>query len=328
MKPLLRNINFWAAVIIAVLPLFFSDDFLRVVSLGAIYAIAALGMSLLLGYTGQISLGQAAFTGIGAYTTALTMTLFNWSGPLALLSSIVVSSVIAFLLGKPILKLKGYFLALATLGFGEIFFVFVSQTDPVLRGFYGIPGVPGFTIAGYELSSYGQMYYLHWGIILGLVIFSGNMVKSSIGRALLAVNTDEVAASAMGVDVASYKLKIFVLCGAYGGIAGSLLANYVGTAQPHAFTVVFSIFIILAVVVGGMGNLWGVVISTVILAWLRDEKLSQYMEYSSLTFGIILIIIFIFCPQGISSLTKTLIDATKWQLLGAKLGGVLKRITS
>jgi branched-chain amino acid transport system permease protein len=328
MKRLFGNINFWAAVIIAILPLFFGDNFFRIVSLGAIYAIAALGMSLLLGYTGQISMGQAAFTGIGAYTTGLVTTLFNWPGPLALFSSIVVSAVIAFVLGKPILKTKGYFLALATLGFGEIFYVFVSQTDPVLRGFYGIAGVPSFTIAGYELSSYIQMYYLHWGILLGLLIFSQNMVNSRVGRALLAVNTDEVAASAMGVDVAKYKLKIFVLCGIYGGIAGSLLANYIGTAQPHGFTVGFSIFIILAVVVGGMGNLWGVVLSTVILAWLRDEKLSQYMEYSSLMFGIILILIFIFCPQGIGSLAKRIITATKWRPFGRRFGVVSKKAGS
>jgi branched-chain amino acid transport system permease protein len=308
MKRLFTNINLWAAVVIAVLPLFFSDNLFRILSLGAIYAIAALGMSLLLGYTGQISMGQAAFMGIGAYTTALATTRFNCPSPVAFLASIVVSSLMAFVIGKPILKTKGYFLALATLGFGEIFFVFVSQTDRILRGFYGISGVPNFSFAGYELSSYVQMYYLHWGILLALLVFSQNMVNSRVGRALLAVNTDEVAASAMGIDISSYKLKVFVLAGAYGGIAGSLMANYVATAQPHAYTVGLSIFIILCVVVGGMGNLWGVVLATAILAWLRDEKLSQYMEYSSLMFGVILILIFIFCPQGIASLFRRIVS--------------------
>jgi branched-chain amino acid transport system permease protein len=303
MKRLFSNINFWIAVIIGILPLFFPEDLFRILCLAAIYSIASLGICLLLGYTGQISLGQAAFAGIGAYTTAILTTHF-----------------------KPVLKTKGYFLALATLGFGEIFFVFVSRTDPFIGGLYGIGGVPYFSIAGYEFSSYIQMYYLDWAILLGLLIFSQNMVNSRVGRAILAIQTDEVAASAMGIDVASFKLKIFVICGAYGGIAGSLLANYISTAQPHGFTFWFSIFVVLAVVLGGMDNLRGAVFATVILTWLRDEKLSQYQEYSSLIFGIILILIFIFAPQGLGPLIKKVTSAARSRLLGQKMELIFKRV--
>ena len=302
MRYLLRNTNLRIALFLAVIPLFLPENLFPVLCLGAIYSIAALGMSLLLGYAGQISLGHAAFIGIGAYTTAILTTQFNWPVLAAFAAAIFVSSVIAYIIGKPILKTKGFFLALATLGFGEIFFVFTSRTDPVIGGLVGIGGIPYFSIAGYEFSSYVQMHYLYWTILLGLVIYSQNMVNSRSGRAFRAISTDELAASTMGIDVAKYKLKIFVLSAAYAGIAGSLLATYLSMTQPYGFRVDLSIFIVLAVIVGGMGSLWGVVAATVVLTWLKDEQLSQYQEYSALIYGIILLLILIFVPQGLGSL--------------------------
>ena len=302
MRYLFKHSNLWVALFLAVVPLFLPEDLFQVVCLGAIYSIAALGMSLLLGYAGQISLGHAAFMGIGAYTTAILTTQLNWPVLTAFLASIVVSSVIAYIIAKPILKTKGFFLALATLGFGEIFFVFMSRTDPVIGGLVGIGGIPYFSIAGYEFSSDMQMYYLYWAILLGLVLYSRNVVNSRSGRAFRAISADELAASTMGIDVAKYKLKIFVLSAAYAGIAGSLLATYLSMAQPTGFRVELSIFIVLAVIVGGMGSLWGAVAATVFLTWLKDEQLSQYQEYSALIYGIILILILIFAPHGLGSL--------------------------
>lgn len=324
MKRLLRNYNFWAAVVIAILPLIFPEDTFRILCLAVIYSIASLGMSLLLGYTGQLSLGQAAFTGIGAYTTALLTTRFNCPASLALLCSMVLAAAIAFVIGKPILKTKGYFLALATLGFGEIFYVFVSHTE-YFGGMYGIGGIPYFSIAGYEFGSYILMFYLYSAVLLALLLFSQSMVNSRVGRALLAISTDEVASSAMGIDVAKYKLKIFVLCAAYAGIAGSFLACFVSSAQPQGFTINFSIFVVLAVVLGGMGNFWGAVLATTVLTWLRDEKLSHYQGYSSLIFGIILILIFIFSPRGFGPLIERLVSVKKLWQLKQKLNLVSKR---
>ncbi len=289
---------------LVLLPLFFPEDFFRILCVAAIYAIAALGMSLLLGYAGQISLGHAAFMGIGAYTTAILTTRYNCPVVLAFLASIAVTALIAFVVGKPVLKTKGYFLALATLGFGEIFYVFVSRTDAVIGGLYGLGGIPYFSIFGYEFSSYVQMYYLDWAILMGLIIYSQNMVNSRAGRAYRAISTDEVAASAMGIDVAGFKLKIFVLSGAYAGIAGSLMATYLSTAQPHGYGVQLSIFVVLAVIVGGMGNLWGTVVAAVILTWLKDEQLSRYQEYSTMIYGLILILILIFTPEGLASVRQ------------------------
>jgi branched-chain amino acid transport system permease protein len=323
-RNLLGNKNLWAAVILAVLPLIFPEDFFRFLCLAAIYSIAALGMSLLLGYAGQISLGHAAFLGLGAYTTAILTTLYNWPVFLAFLAAIVVSSGIAFVIGKPILRTKGYFLALATLGFGEIFYVFVSRTDPIIGGLVGIGGIPYFSIAGYEFGSYVQMYYLNWAILLGLIVYSQNMVNARPGRAFRAINTDEVAASAMGIDVASFKLKIFVLSAAYAGIAGSLLATYLSITQPDGFRVNLSIFIVLAVIVGGMGNLWGGVVATVVLTWLKDEQLTQYQEYSTLIYGIILILILVFIPQGLGAFGQRLFSGVRLGLLRQSSDSTLK----
>lgn len=164
MKRLLRNFNFWAAVVIAILPLIFPEDTFRILCLAIIYSIASLGMSLLLGHTGQLSLGQAAFAGIGAYTTALLTTRFNCPASLALFCSMGLAAAIAFVIGKPILKTKGYFLALATLGFGEIFYVFVSHTE-YFGGMYGIGGIPYFSIAGFEFDSYVRMFYLYSAVL-------------------------------------------------------------------------------------------------------------------------------------------------------------------
>ncbi|MEW5725732.1 MAG: branched-chain amino acid ABC transporter permease, partial [Thermodesulfobacteriota bacterium] len=147
MKQVLKNTNLWAAVILALLPLVLSEDNLRFLCLAGIYAIAALGMSLLLGYAGQISLGHAAFVGIGGYTSALLVTRYHCPSLLALPAAAAAASLAAYLIGKPILKTKGYFLALATLGFGEIFHVFCSRTTPVIGGLVGLGGIPYFSLA-------------------------------------------------------------------------------------------------------------------------------------------------------------------------------------
>ncbi|MEW5725052.1 MAG: branched-chain amino acid ABC transporter permease, partial [Thermodesulfobacteriota bacterium] len=150
-------------------------------------------------------------------------------------------------------------------------------------------------------SGYVPTYYLHWTILLLLVLYAGNLVASRTGRAFKAISTDELAASTMGVDVAGYKLKIFVISAAYAGIAGALLTTYLSMCQPDGFQVGLSIYIVLCVIVGGMGNLWGVVVATVVLTWLRDEKLTQYQEYGTFIYGIILILILIFAPQGLGA---------------------------
>ena len=287
--------------VVLVLPLIWSDPhFHHLMVLAGIYAILALGLSLFLGYAGQISLGHAAFFGIGAYTTAILTTRYAMPTVLAFWASAVTAAAAAFLIGKPILKLKGYFLALATLGFGEIFLVIVRETRTLTGGVIGIFGIPWFSIAGFSFGTYLKQYYLIWGVLLGLFLFSKNLVRSKWGRASLAVAASEDAAKSVGIDVAQTKIKVFVMSAAFAGFAGSLFACIMSTANPEAFGLGFSTLIVMMVILGGMGNLYGPILGAILLTYLMDV-LARYQEWSLPIYGVILILLLIFFPEGIGT---------------------------
>jgi branched-chain amino acid transport system permease protein len=294
-----KDLFYLGAICLA--PLIWSDPhFNHLMVLAGIYATLALGLSLFMGYAGQISLGHAAFFGIGAYTTAILTTRYALPTFFAFWASAFSAAVIAFLIGRPILKLKGYFLALATLGFGEIFLVIVRESTDLTGGVIGIFGIPWFSVTGFSFDTYLKQYYLTWGVVTGLFIFSKNLVRSKVGRALLAVAASEDAASSVGIDVSWIKLEVFVLSAAFSGVAGSLFACVMSTANPEAFSLGFTILIIMMVILGGMGNLYGPIAGAILLTWLMDI-LSKYQEYSLPIYGVILILLLIFFPDGIGT---------------------------
>lgn len=268
--------------------------------LAGINAILALGLSLFLGYTGQISLGHAAFFGTGAYTTAILTTRYAFPTLVAFLASALAAAALAYLIGKPILKLKGYFLALATLGFGEIFLVIVRESPNLTGGVIGIFGIPWFSLAGFSFDTYLKQYYLIWGVLIGLLLFSKNLIRSKMGRAFLAVAASEDAASTVGMKVVQIKIGAFVLGAAFAGFAGSLFACVMSTANPEAFGLSLSILIIMMVILGGMGNLYGPIAGAILLTWLVDV-LGKYQEYSLPIYGLILILLLISFPDGIGT---------------------------
>ena len=286
---------------IGLAPLIWSDShFHHLMVLAGIYAILALGLSLFMGYAGQISLGHAAFFGIGAYTTAILTTRYAFPTFVAFWASAVSAAVIAFFIGRPILKLKGYFLALATLGFGEIFLVITRESTDLTGGVIGIFGIPWFSVMGFIFDTYLKQYYLTWGVLIGLFIFSKNLVRSKVGRALLAVAASEDAASSVGINVPRIKLEIFVLGAAFAGLAGSLFACVMSIANPEAFSLGLTVSIVMMVILGGMGNLYGPIAGAILLTWLIDV-LSKYQEYSLPIYGVILILLLIFFPDGIGT---------------------------
>jgi branched-chain amino acid transport system permease protein len=271
-----------------------------VMILAGIHAILALGLSLFLGYTGQISLGHAAFFGTGAYTTAILTTRYGSPPFVAFWASAATAAALAYLIGKPILKLKGYFLALATLGFGEIFLVFVRETHHVTGGVIGIFGIPWFSLAGFSFDTYLKQYYLIWGVLIGLLLFSKNLIRSKMGRAFLAVAVSEDAASTVGMKVGYIKLGAFVVGAAFAGFAGSLFACVMSTANPETFGLNLSVLIIVMVILGGMGNLYGPIAGAIFLTWLLDI-LSSYQEYSLPIYALVLILLLITFPDGIGT---------------------------
>jgi len=284
-----------------VLPLIWSDPhFHHLMVLAGIYAILALGLSLFLGYAGQISLGHAAFFGIGAYTTAILTTRYAFPTFVAFWASAVTAACAAYLIGKPILKLKGYFLALATLGFGEIFLVIIRESTGLTGGVIGIFGIPWFSIAGFPFDTYLKQYYLTWGVLLGLFLYSKNLVRSKMGRAFLTVAASEDAASTVGINAAKIKIGVFVIGAAFAGFAGSLFACIMSTANPEAFSLNLSILIVMMVILGGMGNLYGPIFGAILLTWLIDI-LGKYQTWSLPIYGVILILLLIFFPDGIGT---------------------------
>jgi branched-chain amino acid transport system permease protein len=283
------------------LPLILTDShFHHLMVLAGMHAILALGLSLFLGYAGQISLGHAAFFGIGTYTTAILTTRYDVPSLLAFWVSALTASLFAYLIGRPLLKLKGYFLALATLGFNEIFLVLVREGPGFTGGVIGIFDIPFFSLAGFIFDTYLKQYYLIWGVLVGLVLFCKNLVRSRMGRAFLAVATSEDAASSVGINVSKIKLGLFVMGAAFAGFSGSLFACVMSTANPDTFSLNLSILIVMMVIFGGMGNLYGPLAGAIFLTFLIDA-LGQYQEYSLPIYGVILILLLIFFPDGIGT---------------------------
>ena len=196
---------------------------------------------------------------------------------------IILSALIAFLVGKPTLRLKGHYMAVATMGFGEILFIFFNELSPLTGGPSGLSGIPSLSFGGLVLE--GKMYlYLVWTLLLILLIISLNIINSRVGRALRAVHGSELAANAMGVDAAQYKIQVFVLSAVYASMAGSLYAHFVTFISPSSFNLMVSILLLMMVVVGGAEDIWGALLGTMILT-LLPEYLRGLEDYEVLAYG-------------------------------------------
>jgi len=262
-----------------------------------INGIITMGLSLLMGYAGQISLGHAAFYGIGAYSSGVLTTKYSVHPAGAFFAGILLSALIAWLVGKPTLRLKGHYMAVATLGFGEILFIVFNELSPLTGGPSGLSGIPTLTIFGNPIEG-GTYLYLVWGLIILLLIFSLNVINSRVGRALRAVHGNELAANAMGVDASRYKVQVFVLSAVYASMAGSLYAHFVTFISPSSFGLMFSILLLMMVVVGGAGTIWGALLGAAVLTVL-PEYLRGLEDFEVLAYGAILMGVLLYMPRGI-----------------------------
>lgn len=293
---------------LALLPLFNNSNYLlsTLIFIG-IYSIVTISLCLLMGYAGQISLGHAAFYGMGAYGSAILTLKFALNPWLALVAAAAITAVVAWAIGIPTLKLKEHYLALATLGFGVIVYIIFTQETAWTGGPSGLIGIPYLSLGSLVFDTDLSYYYLVWVIVLFTIYLATNIVNSRVGRALRAIHGSETAAEAMGVDTAAYKLKIFVLSAAFASIAGSLYSHYITMINPSPFGFKMSIEFVLMAVVGGIASIWGplVGVSVVIYLtqWLRDSI--PYLipsaggEVEIIAFGLILAVIMIFMPEGL-----------------------------
>lgn len=288
----------FALMILAIPAALRNNYYLMVLNVAALNVIVVIGINLLIGYAGQISLGHAAFFGLGAYLSAIfTVTLGLPLWPTILLA-MAVTGTVAFAIGIPTLKLEGHYLVMATLGFNVITYIVMIQLESVTGGPSGFAGIPRLTIAGFVLDSDREIYYLLWAISGGVMLLALNLIHSRVGRALAALSHNEIAARCAGVDTEGYKVKIFVISAVLASLAGSLYAHYLTFISPGTFSFFYSIQVVTMVLIGGIGSLWGSVFGAILLTAL-PEMLHAVKEYNVLIYGIILMVVLVFFPQGL-----------------------------
>lgn len=358
-------------VIILVFPLLITWTFgseslyyLKVMTFAGINAIVCIGLSLLLGYAGQISIGQAGFFAIGAYASGILTVKFGYPIWFGLVAGVAFNCLIALVAGIPVLKLRGHYLAMATLAIGEIVHITANaDTEPLVEmflgaawyvlGFFGYvfsfdsgpayeslatwmkpfmaltSGPSGFAqIPNMSLPFWGplttrtQWFYLTWGVVLAFMILSLNLIHSRIGRALRAIHGNEEAARAMGVNTPPLKVGVFIISAAMASIAGSLYAHNVSFIAPGTFSINESILFVVMVAVGGMMNVWGAVIGALVMTTLpeiiklAEEAAVKMFQTGAMTshsdvilimlYGLVLLLIMMFMPDGIVGLGQRL----------------------
>ena len=294
-------------LLLAVLGFFLEDSYLiRILVMLSLNIILAASVNLLVGYTGQICLAQAAFYGIGAYTSAVLTVKLGLSFWLALPASFIIAALCGALLGMPTLRLKGHYLAIATLGFGVIIHVVLNNWDAVTQGPMGIMGIEPPSILGFALSD-GNAYLAFVILFSALVMVAiATLLNSAYGRAFLAIKEDEISAEVSGVNTYLYKVLVFAISSGIAGLAGSLYAHYVHFISPESFGVTASIEILILAIVGGLGTLPGPVVGSGVLMFL-SELLRGTKELQLIIYGAMLVFVIIFLPQGIYPSMKNLL---------------------
>ncbi|TYB66060.1 branched-chain amino acid ABC transporter permease [Nonomuraea sp. PA05] len=309
------------AVVTLALPAVLDDSALAVYILLGLAAMVTVGVSLLMGYAGQVSLGQGAFYAIGAYTAALLA--LNGAPPLAgLLAAPVAAALSALVIGVPLLRLRGHHLAFATLAMQLILLSLAGQLE-FTGGDIGLQGIPQFSVGSFEATSASVYAYLTWAGLALVMLVTHNVITSRPGRALRALATSEIAAASAGIPVGRYKLVVFALSATFAGLAGGIYCFYTGYVAPGSFPVLISIQYIVMAVVGGLGTVWGAVVGATAITLLvqgldRLASLPGMPTYapsvlSYAVYALVLIGVVLFMPQG-------LVPAVSGRLSGKRAG--------
>ena len=286
------------AAIVLLLPLALQNNYYYEVAIQVgLNAIVCVGLNLLIGYAGQISLGHAGFFGLGAYGSAILTARYGWPPLAALACATAGVAVLAYLIGRPILRLRGHYLAMATLGMGIIISIVIATEDRLTGGPDGMP-VPALAAFGAALSGERVWYWVVGATLLAAVWLALNLVDSPHGRALRALHGSEVGAEVTGIDSARHKVKVFVISAVYAALAGSLTAHYAGFVTPAKVTFFHSIELVTMVVFGGMASTFGAVVGAAVLTVL-PQALTVFKEYEMVVFGAVMMLTMIFMPRGL-----------------------------
>lgn len=297
-------------VAIAVAPLVVTDRFLlKVFTFTGINALVTIGLALLFGYAGQVSMGQAGFMGLGAYTCALLSTRTDLPWLVTVLAAALVAGAGGLLLSLPSLRLKGHYLAMATLGFGELMMLAFTEAEPLTGGVNGFLGIPFPSIGGFEFKDPAALYWLVWGMAALAGLLAANVTSLQPGRAMRALHGSELGALASGVDVVSVKVSAFVFSAMTAGVAGALYAAVVGFISPSVFTLQASVTFLAMAVLGGSGSLAGPLLAAIALTLVQyldalipgisRDAAAVLQEYQSDIYGLVIVLVVLFAPAGI-----------------------------
>jgi branched-chain amino acid transport system permease protein len=286
------------ALILVAVPLLDSPYLTAVTIIVALHALPALGLSLVMGFAGQISLGHAAFYGLGAYGSAVLALRLGLSPWLATPVAVLATGLVAYGLGRAIFRLRGHHLALATLGLGIVASIGFVELRGLTGGAIGLSGIPPYAAGDVDFGNDASFFLLAWGVAVLAYLAVGNLVDSPAGLAIRGLGDSERGAQSLGVDAARLKCRIFALGAMLAALGGALYAHYIGFISPQPFGVGFSIRLLVMVAIGGFRSIGGV-LAGVAFATLVTEPLQDLGYYDVVVFGALLVLITIFCPDGL-----------------------------
>lgn len=301
------------ALAVAGVPLVIDDRFLlKVLIYVGLNCLVVVGLAVVFGFAGQVSMGHAGFVGIGAYTCSLSVVRFDLPWIVGLALAGVIAAAGGLVLALPSLRLRGHYLAMATLGFGELMTLFFVEAEPLTGGVDGLGGIPYPAIGAFEFREPALLYWLVWGIVGLALVLAANLTRSRPGRAMRAVHHSEAGAIACGVDVAGVKVRAFAFSAFLAGISGALYASVVGFVSPSVFTTTASVTFLAMTTLGGGGSLLGPLAAATLLTLLQyidalipglsRETTSLVQEYQSDIYALAMIAVLLFAPGGLASL--------------------------
>ncbi|MDB5805589.1 MAG: transporter permease protein [Betaproteobacteria bacterium] len=307
-----RKAGWLLPVVAIILPLFIGGlpSALNLAILVGIYFTVCIGLTLIFGIGGQLSLAPAAFYGLGAYTSALLSTRLGVPVLLGFVAAGVLCGVIGWLLARPLLRLRAVYLAIATLAFGDILNTLIRANSEITGGSSGIVNLPSPALGSFEFNTPLRYYFLVWAIALFALWIGNNIVKSRIGIGLRGLAESEIGAASCGIDVARYKAWMFTIGAILPGVAGGLLVHYLGFISPDSFTTQFSILIVMILAVGGRDSLLGA-LTGAILVTVLPIMLASYEKYSPVIFAVLFLGSVMFMPKGLAG--AAMAAMSKWR---------------
>lgn len=302
---------FLAAVVIAAVPLLVTDRFLlKIFTFAGINALVVTGLALLFGYAGQVSLGHAAFVGLGAYTCAFCTVRLEWPWLLAFAASGALAALGGLVLALPSLRLKGHYLAMATLSFGLLMSLAFVEAEPVTGGVDGFGGIPFPALGPLQIHDAASLYWLVWATVGIALLAAFNLTSLRPGRAMRALHGSELGAQACGVDIVAVKVRTFVISALLAGLAGALYASVVGFVSPSVFTLTASIAFLAMSVVGGAGSLAGPLAAAILLTLIQyldalipgipRETGQALQSYQEDIYGLAIVLVIVLAPGGLA----------------------------